>query len=72
MSTARIVRNLNATAKDGQESECPQLKDLSGMSTAKHCQESECPHAKDGQEAECPQPRIVRNLNVHSQGLSGI
>ena len=28
------------------------------------------PTAKDGQESECPQPRIVRNLNVHSQGLS--
>ena len=28
--------------------------------------------AKDCQESERPQPRMVRNLNVHSQGLSGI
>ena len=59
------------TAKDFQESECPQLKEVQESECPQ--QESECP--QDFQESECPQPRIFRNLNAqnaHSQGFSGI
>ena len=99
------------TAKDGQESECPQPRIVRNLNTRGHrgtatlqeslllgclqglSDESECPQtqllfvrrsegpctwqvrttrARPLQESECPQPRIVRNLNAHSQGLSGI
>ena len=48
-----------STAKDCQESECPQPR----MVTAKDCQESERPQPRTNVH------RIVRNLNVHRHGL---
>ena len=60
------------TAKEFQESECPQLRSFRNLNA----------HSQEFQESECPQLRSFRNLNAHSQefqesechssGVSGI